>query len=501
MLDVPIRAALELGLASIVFEIIAALSKNRTIRIGGYSGVLFLSGFAASILLVYDPGVLTGIIWFISLYRMINAARNLHGTMNSRRLFLVSRRTSLYLIGYLLAAVLVWALDRELNISTTRWLYTLSASALLIVTILNLAVNRNLRKTSIRPSDKYRPVDELPTVSVCVPARNETADLPGLLESILASNYPKLEVLVLDDCSHDQTSEIIRGFAQDGVRFFKGEPPKKGWLAKNQAYQTLAENANGDLLLFCGVDIRFSKQAIWSMVDILESRKKSMLAMLPKNEQITESAGLVQPMRYWWELALPRRLFNRPPVLSSCWLIDRKSLRSLGEFKAVNNTVIPEGYFARELSKTDAYSFLRSNGKLEIASIKQFSEQWATAVRTRYPELRKRPEAVLLLTLVELWLMVTPISLFVAGFFIPLGILWVQAGLTTLLLAFIHYRIVRASQASVVSSALALLPAAVVVEIYLLQYSMMRYEFGSVTWKERNICIPVMRSIPRLPQA
>ena len=70
--------------------------------------------------------------------------------------------------------------------------------------------------------------DELPTVSVCIPARNEMHALEQCLEYILASDYGKLEVLVLDDSSSDQTPHIIRSFAHAGVRFIPGSPLPKG---------------------------------------------------------------------------------------------------------------------------------------------------------------------------------------------------------------------------------------------------------------------------------
>ena len=44
-----------------------------------------------------------------------------------------------------------------------------------------------------------------------------------------------------------------------------------------------------------------------------------------------------------------------------------------------------------------------------------------------------------------------------------------------------------------------LLFVAAIYDICLLNYSMLRYEFGEVIWKDRNVCIPVMQAIPRLP--
>ncbi|MDQ3123526.1 MAG: glycosyltransferase [bacterium] len=501
MTNSPVQVAVLIGAISVILEVLAAWSTIRSARLVGYGGVLMFAGFSGTLLFVLEPGVLTFTILLISMYRGVNAGRVITARMHPLRALYVTRRTSWQLILFLLIAIFLWATSNLIEISNNHWLWGLSALAFIVSIIINLSVHRNLRYSSLQGSDKYRLDIDLPTVSVCIPARNETADLPACLSSILDSNYPKLEVLVLDDCSQDQTSEIIKSFAHGGVRFIKGEASRKNWLAKNQAYQQLAEAASGNILLFCGVDVRFGKKAIWSMIDCLHSRNKKMISVLPKGLQANEQAGLIQPMRYWWELAWPRRLFNRPPVLSSCWMIEKEALRGFGNFNAVNNTVIPEVYFARELIKSDTYSFLRSSKKLEVLSNKNLPAQWNTAIRTRYPELRKRPEVVLLVTLGELGLLILPLSLFIAGFLMTVNYLWILSGITTLLINMTHYRIIKAWQLDDISTPLAMMPVAFLLEIFILQASMYRYEFSEVDWKERNICIPVMRAIPRLPPA
>jgi hypothetical protein len=40
---------------------------------------------------------------------------------------------------------------------------------------------------------------------------------------------------------------------------------------------------------------------------------------------------------------------------------------------------------------------------------------------------------------------------------------------------------------------------AAVYDVLLLNYSLVKYEFGNVVWKGRNVCIPVMRIVPKLP--
>src|SRR5258708_4560875 len=106
-------------------------------------------------------------------------------------------------------------------------------------------------------------------------------------------------------------------------------------------------------------------------------------------------------MRYAWELALPRRRFNRPPALSSCWLVRRDLLAHGGSFQAVSRSVDQERAIAGLAIKHDGYSFLQSNDAIAITSQKTLADQLDTAVRIRYPQVRRRPELVALISVVE----------------------------------------------------------------------------------------------------
>jgi len=61
-----------------------------------------------------------------------------------------------------------------------------------------------------------------PTVSILIPARNEEAVVGALLQRITELTYPKdkLEVIVIDDASTDNTGRIAEGFAQS-YNYFK----------------------------------------------------------------------------------------------------------------------------------------------------------------------------------------------------------------------------------------------------------------------------------------
>jgi hypothetical protein len=458
--------------------------------------------FSVGYLVVVEPNVFSVALGLLGLYRVFNMMRVVEKRMHEHYLQTATRRTSLIL--FVLQIVVLsgwWAWEKWGNTGHVSWA-VLAVLQAITGAVLLASVLRNIKRTAWPLKQGAYSDKELPSVTVAIPARDETEDLQQCLQSIIASDYPKLEVIVLDDCSQSRrTPEIIREFAQDGVRFIKGEEPTASWLPKNSAYDHLAAEASGSYILFCGVDARFAPHSIRTLMATMLDRNKQMISVLPwRRQEAYGHFSLIQAMRYWWELVPPRRMFNRPPVLSTCWIIKKSTLEKTGGFAAVARAIVPEALFAKELIKTDAYSFLRSGLATGIDSVKRVSEQRATAMRMRYPQVHRRPEHVAIVTLLECVFLILPFVLAVAGF-------WISFGVTTHVLSFIASGLLSAAYVIAVLAthvnswwfSLLAQPFTAMSDVVLLHYSMWKYEFSVVDWKGRNVCVPVMRVEPRLP--
>ncbi len=464
-----------------------------------------LTASAAALFILY-PSLATGIVALASAYRFCNMLRVVLARINEKYLRRAGMQTSFWLISTQAAVLFAWSFGRRVGIhSESVWL-AVACLALVASIVMLAATARNIWKTRAPRIDVHTlATNELPSLTVAIPARNETDELETCLTSLVASNYPKLEILVLDDCSQDKrTPEIIRQFAHDGVRFIQGKVPGDNWLAKNQAYQQLFEESNGEYIVFCGVDTRFGPDSLRLLVAAALKKRKTMISIIPKNVIPAAFSGrsstLLQPMRYAWELALPRRLFHRPAVLSTCWIAKRELLASAGGFGAVSRSVVPESYFARVSAVHDGYSFMQGNDKMNITSNKTSDEQLATAVRTRYPQVHRRIEMVFALTLAELFGIIMPFGLLVAAKPANLSsYLAILGGATVIILTCAYALVVTLAYRLWLVRSLVLLPFACIADIALLNYSMIRYEFFTVEWKGRNVCIPVMRVVAQLP--
>ncbi len=470
--------------------------------------------FIALLIVPLLAGALSGLVWlapsfwsigiaFIGLYRIVNVLRIAEGRSSSQHLIRVAPRTSAVLFGAQIVLALSWYVTAQFSIPAATAFLILASLQLFIAVVVLASASRQLKHTRAVERGKTLYLEDAPSVTIAIPARNETRDLEACLQSVTKSTYPKLEILVLDDCSQfRRTPEIIKEFAHAGVRFVKGDSPHDGWLAKNQAYAKLTREASGSLILYCGVDVRMKPETITLLVQELLSKQKRMLCVLPLREwRGGAQFAVIQAARYGWELCLPRRLFNRPPVLSSFWLAYKSDIKKYGGFAAVSRAITPEAYFARRSIVGDGYSFMRSSEELGVRSAKSPVAQRATAVRTRYPSLRRRPEMVALVAAFQLTVLLGSVvvaALAIGGVTPPLS--GVLAALAASLQLLAYLMITRAS--GTVSWYLVpfAAPLSVIADFALMHLSMWRYEFSEVVWKDRNVCLPVMRVEKHLPK-
>jgi glycosyltransferase involved in cell wall biosynthesis len=87
-------------------------------------------------------------------------------------------------------------------------------------------------------------------VSVLIPTYNRAYIVREALESALRQTYANFEIVVVDDGSNDNTRELVAGFANEKIRYFR-HAQNRGYSA---ACNTAIRNATGDVLGFLDSD-------------------------------------------------------------------------------------------------------------------------------------------------------------------------------------------------------------------------------------------------------
>lgn len=255
---------------------------------------------------------------------------------------------------------------------------------------------------------------DLPSVTVCIPARNERHAMTRCLESILQSRYKKLEILVLDDASVDNTSQLIRAFAKDGVRFIEGSTPPTGWLGKNYALQRLASEASGTYILFLDVDTTLAPSSISQLVSYSELSQANMVSVLPIRGDFWRPSVILAPLRYFWAMLFHSK--HRPIAASNAWMVRRKQLlQDFNNFEALRLDIEPEVTIAECYAVSNSYRFLTSKQLLGVQYEKKMSSQIETIMRLRFPQLNYSVVRTLAVAFLMAAIVVCPLVLVTAS--------------------------------------------------------------------------------------
>jgi glycosyltransferase involved in cell wall biosynthesis len=196
--------------------------------------------------------------------------------------------------------------------------------------------------------------DELPLVSIVMPAYNYAHYLGEAVNSVLAQDYPNVELIVLDDGSADGTREVLEGY---GGRFYwethenmgEARTLAKGWgmsrgeiLGKLSADDVLLPNAvsacvgalqaePGAVMAYGLYDMLSADSSTVYRLDVLDLGYRGMVAKLKNpvgpgaffRRWAYEAAGpwdgslpLTLDLDFWMRLGLHGRLARVPEVLA-----------------------------------------------------------------------------------------------------------------------------------------------------------------------------------------
>lgn len=267
-----------------------------------------------------------------------------------------------------------------------------------------------------------------PRLSVLVPARNEEKNIKIAVDSILASDYPNLECIVLDDNSTDKTREILDGYTDKRLSVITGKPLPEKWIGKNWACHQLSQNAHGEIILFSDADTVHSKKGLSMLVKKMIKTNADLLSGIPK--QIVKSFGeaITIPFIGLFSFgALPHFLFRTKAFNwttasnGQYQCFKEKTYKALGGYKTISNILADDVAFPR-LLKSKSKKVVYTNVSKQVSSrmYEGFKESFNGFAKSFYPTINESPLLAMLVAIVIFMFFLSPylllcFSLFVNG--------------------------------------------------------------------------------------
>lgn len=158
------------------------------------------------------------------------------------------------------------------------------------------------------------PLGQGDAVDVCIPARDESANIEACVRGVLGSRGVPVRALVYDDQSSDDTGEIVSRLAAADARVVRVEtqPLERGWNGKQWGCERMGRASTAPWLLFTDADVRLSPDAVASAVAFARSRSADLASTVPQERCGTLGEALTVPLIHFMLLGyLPMALMRR----------------------------------------------------------------------------------------------------------------------------------------------------------------------------------------------
>jgi len=255
------------------------------------------------------------------------------------------------------------------------------ALAYLLITSGILYLNKQDFKPP-QPTPRHYFDEQAPTVSICIPARNEANSIERCLRSAVNQQYPNFEVLVLDDESTDGTSVILDSLVKEfpnTLNVLSGQPKPDDWLGKSWACQQLSQQASGNILIFIDADTWLKPYSTARIVRSMGQDVVDFVTVWPMQKLGSFWEKTVIPIIYFGLLTLlPSRYVYRAPKWIPSFIrqemgvlfaaacgqflaFKRSAYEGIGGHESVKNEIVEDVALAQKI-KRSGYSMKMYHG-------------------------------------------------------------------------------------------------------------------------------------------
>lgn len=176
-----------------------------------------------------------------------------------------------------------------------------------------------------RPAQYWAGTGFAPLTSVVIPAWNEEVGLAKTIDSVLASDYPNLEIVVVNDGSTDRTAEVAQRYVdQFPSRVFLVNQSNAG---KGSALNSGVMHSFGQIIVNVDADSAVEPQAIGNLVKPFASKRVDAVVGRVVIGNTKKFVGKSQAFEYMFGFHLRRAqsVFNTIFILSGAMCAYRRT--------------------------------------------------------------------------------------------------------------------------------------------------------------------------------
>lgn len=112
-------------------------------------------------------------------------------------------------------------------------------------------------------------------VSIIMPSWNTGRFIAESIQSVLEQTYANWELLIVDDCSSDNTETIVKSFKDSRVKYFRNTKNSGAALTRNRALR----EAKGEWVAFLDSDDLWNPKKLELQIDFMKKMAISFLIL------------------------------------------------------------------------------------------------------------------------------------------------------------------------------------------------------------------------------
>jgi hopene-associated glycosyltransferase HpnB len=240
-------------------------------------------------------------------------------------------------------------------------------------------------------------------VIAVVPARNEAAELPHTLPSLLTQAHPALRIILIDDHSDDGTADVARQLAaavnaSDRLIVLSAPALPSGWTGKVWAQHQGVERARefgAEWVWFTDADIRHDPDVLQRLLTTAHRRQRDFVSIMARLHCATRWEKLLIPaFTYFFAGLYPFRPIGNDAARQAgaaggCMLIRQTALERAGGMVTIRAAVIDDVSLAAACKASGARLWLGYDpGVNSTRGYETLQAIWDMVARSAYTQLR-----------------------------------------------------------------------------------------------------------------
>lgn len=198
-------------------------------------------------------------------------------------------------------------------------------------------------------------------VSIITITYNRASYIKEAIDSVLNQSFKDFELIVLDDCSTDNTEEIVKSYFDEKIKYFKNDKQLRIAASRNKAIDLCGGKY---IAVLDSDDIWYDTEKLKKQIEFLENNKEYALVgtnaifINDKGEEIKKSSVKIEDKEIRKSILLRNQFFHSSVLFSKDVFIN------LGNYD--ENLKIGEDYDL----------FLRIGQKYKFANLKDYSTKY-----------------------------------------------------------------------------------------------------------------------------